>query len=71
MSKIHKIQSISFNNDYMLLHIDNQQIAVKLTDVSSKLSSASDKVRNDYTISPSGYGIHWSQQMKIYLLSIY
>jgi len=52
---------IHFENDYLLLYIDDQQFKVKLSEVSPKLASASEQLRNDYIISPSGYGIHWAQ----------
>ena len=45
----------------MLLTVDDKNYKIKLSDISSKLAKASDKIRNDYKISTSGYGIHWAQ----------
>jgi hypothetical protein len=59
MEKAYNITSIKFESDYMILTIDNQTIQLKLKDISKRLQNASDKERNDYKISPSGYGIHW------------
>jgi hypothetical protein len=59
MEKAYNITSIEFESDYMILTIDNQTIKLKLKDISKRLQNASDKERNDYKISPSGYGIHW------------
>ena len=43
----------------MVLTINDQQIRLRLKDVSDKLSKATDQELNNYKISPSGYGIHW------------
>jgi hypothetical protein len=59
MEKAYNIKSIKFESDYMIITIDNQTIKLQLKDISDKLQNASEKERNDYRISPSGYGIHW------------
>ena len=56
---MHKVQSVKFDGDYMLLAVDNQTIKLKLSQVSEKLANASEAERSQYSISPSGYGIHW------------
>lgn len=61
MKTSHTIQNIRFDKDYLLLTVDHQELKVKLSDVSTRLDTASSLLRNDYTISPSGYGIHWQQ----------
>ena len=59
MEKAYNISQIGFERDYLVLSIDNQMIKVKLTEISEKLSNATDQERNDFKVSPSGYGIHW------------
>jgi hypothetical protein len=59
MEKAYNISNISFVSDFMVITVNNQTIKLKLTDVSEKLAKASEKERNDFKISPSGYGIHW------------
>jgi len=59
MEKAYNITNIKFESDYMIITIDNQTIKLKLWDISERLFNASEKERNDYKISPSGYGIHW------------
>lgn len=59
MEKAYHIRKIYFDNDYLVLILDNQTIRVKLSRVSEKLANASDNERMDFKISPSGYGIHW------------
>ncbi|MEP7237320.1 MAG: DUF2442 domain-containing protein [Ferruginibacter sp.] len=59
MIAIHTIETISFEQNQICLKIDGQVIKLPLSKVSGKLEIANDIQRNLYTISPSGYGIHW------------
>jgi len=59
MEKAYNIKQISFENDFIILIVDNQAVRLKLSDVSQKLANASITEREDFKISPSGYGIHW------------
>ncbi len=61
MEKAYNITEIRFENDFLILIVDNQIFKLRLTDISDKLAKASDQARKDYKISPSGYGIHWKQ----------
>lgn len=51
--------NLLFENNKMILLVDNSQVNVTLNEVSQKLLNATDDLRNDYIISPSGTGIHW------------
>ena len=59
MIATHNIETISFEQDLICLTVDGQVIKLPLSKVSKKLELANDIQRNLYTISPSGYGIHW------------
>jgi len=59
MIAIHNIEAISFEQDLICLTVDGQVIKLRLSKVSKKMELANDIQRNLYTISPSGYGIHW------------
>ena len=59
MIATHNIEAISFEQDLICLRIDGQLIKLPLSKLSKKLEIANDIQRNLYTISPSGYGIHW------------
>ncbi len=61
MEKAYDIKKVYFANEYMVIEVDDQIIRVKLSEVSDRLNKASDRERNDFKISPSGYGIHWSE----------
>ncbi len=59
MDKFHTIKSIEFEDNTMILKIDNKSHKFDLDKHSSKLLKASKIQRDNYEVSPSGYGIHW------------
>jgi len=61
MEKAYHIEYIILDSDFLVLKADNLVIKLKLADISEKLAHATIEERNDYKISPSGYGIHWRQ----------
>lgn len=56
---MHKIAEIRFENNEMIIRMDSMLHRIPLDKISEKLLKASEAERNDYSISPSGYGIHW------------
>ena len=61
MDKFYNITEVKFTNEFMYFKVDNLQYTIVVSEVSAKLAEASDIIRNDFKISPSGYGIHWNQ----------
>ena len=59
MDKIHTISEIKFDSEYLIVNVDNQVLRIRMNEVSPKLALANDFERNDFKITPSGYGIHW------------
>jgi len=59
MNRHHSIENVRFEGENLLLTIDGEEKSFALHEVSSLLEKASDQERNDFEISPSGYGIHW------------
>jgi hypothetical protein len=59
MIATHKIELISFDENFIYLHLDGKQLKAPLSLISKKLLEADDLQRQFYKISPSGYGIHW------------
>jgi hypothetical protein len=59
MEKVFNISQISFDKDYLVIKINDQEYRFRINTISEKLAKANDKERNDYVVSPSGYGIHW------------
>ena len=61
MQKLHRIQDLKFNGTLMLLSVDGKKYSIDISKISPLLAKANNAQRNDYTISPSGYGIRWNQ----------
>jgi hypothetical protein len=59
--KFHNVQMIDFEGTKMILKVDGQVYRVDLPAISSRLANAKDAVRHSYSISPSGYGVHWPE----------
>ncbi len=59
MKKTHKIENVSLTKDKLNLKIDGKEYSFKLSDISKKLTKASQAEKDQFKISPSGYGIHW------------
>ncbi len=59
MNKYHIIEKINFEENIIILEVDGEIFKFELGKCSSKLLNASEEQRNNYEISPSGYGIHW------------
>jgi hypothetical protein len=54
MIAIHKIEAIHFTQDFIILHIDGNELTIPLDKLSPRLKSANDVERMMYKISPSG-----------------
>jgi hypothetical protein len=59
MKKHHEVSNIRFDDDLLKIKIDGNEHEFRLSEISKKLTKASDIEKNKYEISPSGYGIHW------------
>jgi hypothetical protein len=55
----YKISNIYFEQDKLVLIINDQQYFFNVKEISDKLAKADEKERNNFHVSPSGYGIHW------------
>ena len=56
---IPKITSATFNGNIFIIIADGKKYDWNVNEISSRLSNASESDRNNFIISPSGYGIHW------------
>ena len=59
METAYKISKIYFEQDNLVLILNDQKYFFKIIEISDKLARADEKDRNNFNISPSGYGIHW------------
>ena len=55
----YKINEIYFEKDNLVLILNDQKYLFKIEEISDKLYKADEKDRNNFKVSPSGYGIHW------------
>jgi hypothetical protein len=59
VSIIHHITSVRFQQHMLVIEADGKRLLCDLNKLSQRLLQANDEERNNYVISPSGYGIHW------------
>ena len=61
MKKIHIVKSIYFCENMMTVTVDDTTYEIDLNEVSRKLIKTNEDTRNNFKISPSGYGIYWPE----------
>ena len=59
MVATNNVEAITFEQNFICLQIEGKKIKILIEKVSKKLETANEIQRNLFTISPSGYGIHW------------
>lgn len=60
-SAIQKISSVKLEGEELIIFSGQQRYKWNISEISKKLSQASESEKNNFQISPSGYGIHWPQ----------
>ena len=61
MKKYHHVKNLRFENQYLLLTVDGQEYEIDLRQHSKKLAAADQRTKENFDLSPSGYGIHWPE----------
>ncbi len=59
MKKHHDISSLKFADGFLVITIDGEPKKFTLKKISPALEKASEQEKNNFEISPSGYGINW------------
>jgi len=59
MKQLYNISDLHFETDYLIIKVDDLVYKLKISDLSDRLALATEEEKNEYEISPSGYGIHW------------
>ena len=59
MKQHHDVADVYFEGEVLRVTIDGQARMFKIQEISQILLNASEKDRQMFEISPSGYGIHW------------
>ena len=61
MEKVHIVEGISSDVNYLYLMVDGQPYRIRWDDCSQRLGQANFEQRQHLEVSPSGYGIHWPE----------
>ncbi len=59
MYKLYQVNKVEFTKDQLILILDGKRYSFNIEEISTRLMLASKEEREDFIISPSGYGIHW------------
>ena len=59
MDKAHDVQSIAFSGTILLLRVDGRSHEIDVARLSEHLAQATQEQRDNFEVSPTGYGIHW------------
>ncbi len=59
MDKAHNVESIKFAGTILSLRVDGKLYEVDITRQSERLAKATQPQRENFEVSPTGYGIHW------------
>jgi hypothetical protein len=59
MNKAHDIQRVFFSGTIMNLRVDGKDYQIDIAGESERLRRATQRQRDNFELSPSGYGIHW------------
>jgi len=59
MQKLHEISELKFKKNIMEIKVDGKLLCVDINKISPTLAKADEKQRNNFKISPAGYGINW------------
>ena len=66
METIRKPKTISGRNavtvkgNFLILQYQGKEYSFEFSRISKQLANATQSVRENFTVSPSGYGIHWA-----------
>ncbi|BBL72753.1 DUF2442 domain-containing protein [Methylogaea oryzae] len=59
MSIYHKVENVKIEEGRLSMVVDGRFVSKSLSDISPALDNASEEEAQNYTVSASGYGIHW------------
>jgi len=59
MKKYHDISDLKYDDGFLVITVDGEQKKFPLKKISPALEKSSKEERNNFEISPAGYGINW------------
>jgi hypothetical protein len=60
MDKAHDIQYVSFSGMILHMRVDGKDYRIDVSGMSDRVRNATQQQRENFDISPSGYGIYWA-----------
>ena len=61
MTKAHEVRDAKVSGTMLTAVVDGRQCRFDLTQASKRLARATQPQRDNFELSPSGYGIHWPE----------
>ena len=61
MDKAHDVQGVTLSGTTMLLRVDGKEYRIDIAKESNRLARATQRQRENFDVSPAGYGIHWPE----------
>jgi hypothetical protein len=61
MNKTHEVRDVKMTGTTLTMFVDGRQHRFELAKVSNRLARATQTQRDNFELSPSGYGIHWPE----------
>ena len=59
MDRAHDVQQVSVSGTLLRLRVDGKDYQVDLARESERLRNATQQQRENFEVSPGGYGLHW------------
>jgi Protein of unknown function (DUF2442) len=59
--RFHDVQRIQFEGQDMILLVDGTEYRLEIRSASKPLAQAGESAQRHFSISPSGYGVHWPE----------
>lgn len=54
-------QSVAIKGDFLIVNYEGVEYSFELKHISARLANATQALRENFVVSPSGYGIHWAE----------
>ena len=61
MTKAHEVRDVKLSGTTLTMVVDGRQYRFDLAKASRRLARATQGQRDNFELSPSGYGIHWPE----------
>ncbi|HTW91967.1 MAG TPA: DUF2442 domain-containing protein [bacterium] len=61
MTKAHEVRDVRMSGTTLTMMVDGRQCRFDLAKASKRIARATQRQRDNFELSPSGYGIHWPE----------